>query len=163
MVPAAGYRPGLAGRLIELHALYYSRRAGFGAAFEAKVASGLAEFVGRLERPANEIWHATASSRVVAAIAIDGEGLADGSAHLRWFIVEDGYRGQGVGRSLLAAALDFADRRGFACTQLWTFEGLDAARGLYERSGFVLADAWLGTQWGREVREQRFVRQRPQG
>jgi hypothetical protein len=39
---------------------------------------------------------------------------------------------------------------------LWTFEGLDAARHLYEKSGFRLALQKRGAQWGAEVNEQRF-------
>jgi hypothetical protein len=38
-----------------------------------------------------------------------------------------------------------------------TFEGLDAARHLYEKNGFRLAEQQRGIQWGREVNEQRFV------
>ena len=33
-----GYRPGCIGRVVELHAGYYARTAGFGVSFEAKVA-----------------------------------------------------------------------------------------------------------------------------
>ena len=40
--------------------------------------------------------------------------------------------------------------------RLWTFAGLDAARRLYERAGFRLAEERRGTQWGIEVTEQRF-------
>jgi hypothetical protein len=37
-----------------------------------------------------------------------------------------------------------------------TFEGLRIARRLYERCGFLLVDQRPGTQWGRQVNEQRF-------
>jgi len=37
-------------------------------------------------------------------------------------------------------------------------KGLDAARSLYERNGFTLADEYVGTQWGTPVTEQKFVR-----
>jgi GNAT superfamily N-acetyltransferase len=67
-------------------------------------------------------------------------------------------KGSGVGRQLIEAALRFVDRHGFAETQLWTFQGLDAARHLYEQSGFALVEEYPGTQWGKEVLEQRFVR-----
>jgi hypothetical protein len=59
---------------------------------------------------------------------------------------------------LLAEAVAFCDRQGFAETQLWTFRGLDAARRLYESCGFVLAEERPGSQWGAETLEQRFVR-----
>lgn len=156
----AGYRCGCIARCVELHALYYAREAGFGQAFEALVASGLAEFSGRLERPGNAIWLARRAGQVVGTVAIDGEDMGPGFAHLRWFIVAEEARGTGVGRDLLAAALRFCDAQGFAQTQLWTFRGLEAARRLYERNGFGLVEERAGSQWGAAVQEQRFVRAR---
>jgi len=156
-----GYRPGLIGRAVEMHARFYARAHGFGAVFESRVAAGLAEFLPRLDRPCNAVWTALDGDRIVGTIAIDGEDLSgDGLriAHLRWFIVEDGRRGGGLGRRLLDEALAFADRAGFAETRLWTFRGLDAARRLYEAAGFVLAAESAGCQWGTEVTEQSFIR-----
>ncbi|MBP2309978.1 GNAT family N-acetyltransferase [Azospirillum melinis] len=158
-----GYRPGLIGRAVEMHAQFYARAHGFGAVFESRVAAGLAEFLPRLDRPCNAVWTALDGDRIVGTIAIDGEDLSGDApapriAHLRWFIVEDGRRGGGLGRRLLDEALAFADRAGFAETRLWTFRGLDAARRLYEAAGFVLAAESPGCQWGTEVTEQSFVR-----
>ncbi|EHS53849.1 transcriptional regulator, MarR family with acetyltransferase activity [Rhizobium sp. PDO1-076] len=171
---ANGYRPGLIGRCSDMHARYYARTVGFGREFEAIVATGLSEFCTRIEHPDNEIWTAIADEKIVGTIAIDGEDLnrhaspshipgevtghAPRIAHLRWFIVDDGQRGSGLGRCLLSAALAFVDARDFAETHLWTFRGLDAARALYEAHGFVLADETPGRQWGSEVMEQKFVR-----
>jgi DNA-binding MarR family transcriptional regulator/GNAT superfamily N-acetyltransferase len=154
----SGYRPGAIGRTVDMHARYYSRTVGFGAFFESKVAAGMADFVSRLEHPRNEIWLALEEGNVIGAIAIDGEDLAAGRAHLRWFIVDDGRRGGGVGKQLLAAALAFCDETGFAETELWTFSGLDAARRLYEAAGFVLDREFTGSQWGKEMTEQCFIR-----
>lgn len=158
---APGYRPGAIGRCAQLHATYYSRGVGFGATFEAKVAGGMAEFVQRLEAPCNRLWCALDGDEIVGTVAVDGEDLGAGIAHLRWFIVADGYRGTGVGRRLLDAAMDFCDAKGFAETRLWTLKGLDAARKLYETHGFALAEEWLGDQWGKPIAEQRFVRITP--
>ncbi len=99
--------------------------------------------------------------RIVGMVAIDGEDLGPGIAHLRWFIVDDGVRGQGVGRELLDAAVRFSDRQGCGQIQLWTFRGLDAARRLYEAQGFELVEERPGRQWGPEVMEQHFLRRRP--
>lgn len=153
-----GYRPGIIGRVAEMHAAFYSHHSGFGQFFESKVASGVAEFAGRLHEPCNEIWSVTQNDRIVGSIAIDGQDLGNNQAHLRWFILDDGCRGGGVGRQLLSAAVDFCDRQGFAAIQLWTFKGLDAARRLYESVGFELASEEPGSQWGSKVIEQQFVR-----
>lgn len=130
-------------------------------AFETRVARDLAEFLPRAANGRNGIWHASIEGRAVGSIAIDGEDLGNDAAHLRWFIVDDGVRGKGLGRRLLTTALDFCDARDFTETHLWTFRGLDAARALYEQSGFVLAGEWQGDQWGKDVMEQKFVRRHP--
>ncbi|MET4635960.1 bifunctional helix-turn-helix transcriptional regulator/GNAT family N-acetyltransferase [Kaistia defluvii] len=156
-----GYRPGWIGRVAEMHAAHYSRHWGFGPFFESTVASGAAEFTGRLDRPRNQAWAAIHDGRIVGSIAIDGEDLGDNRAHLRWFILDEGCRGGGVGRRLLGEAIAFCDAAGFAATRLWTFKGLDAARRLYEAHGFELAKEKPGTQWGAEVIEQQFSRRGP--
>ncbi len=158
-----GYRCGAIGRIVEMHARFYGSQAGFGSFFERKVAGGLAEFTGRLDRSCNGLWLAISDQRIVGSVAIDGEDLPEHCAHLRWFIMEDGFRGAGAGRRLLQEALAFCDAGGFSKTRLWTFQGLDAARRLYESQGFVLEEASEGQQWGTKVIEQCFVRARPPG
>ena len=153
-----GYCPGLIGRITELHARTYADIAGFGRSFESNVAAGLAEFMVRLDNPRNEIWAAIQSGVVIGSVTIDGEDMAPDRAHLRWFIVDETSRSHGIGRLLLAQAVEFCDRHGFSETHLWTFQGLHAARKLYADQGFFLAEERLGTQWGKEVLEQRFVR-----
>ena len=153
-----GYSAGIIGRIVEMHASYYSKLVGFGAPFEVEVANGLADFSSRLEKPENAIWYAKKGSRIVGSIAIDGENLGGKQAHLRWFIVDDEMRGAGVGNSLLLKTLAFCDNREFSETHLWTFKGLDAARSLYERHGFVLAQECPSDKWGKEILEQKFVR-----
>ena len=154
----AGYQPGVIGRVTEIHARFYARSVGFGQFFESQVAAGLAEFAARLDKPRNGLWTALSAGQIVGSVAVDGEDLGKGIAHLRWFIVDDGVRGAGLGRKLLAEALAFCDRQGFAAVHLWTFRGLDAARRLYEDAGFTLQQERPGSQWGREVVEQCFVR-----
>lgn len=158
-----GYRPGIIGACVWMHADFYARHAGFGAVFETQVAAGMADFVGRLDGPLNGIWSAFADDRMLGSVVLDGEDLGRNTAHLRWFIVDEGARGHGVGKALLAAALSFADAAAFDHIELWTFAGLDAARRLYERAGFALVDEQPGRRWGGEVIEQRFVRARPPG
>jgi DNA-binding MarR family transcriptional regulator/GNAT superfamily N-acetyltransferase len=153
-----GYRAGVIGRITEMHANFYARHAGFGQFFESQVAAELAEFAARLGNPRNGLWVALQAGRIVGSVAIDGEDTGNGNAHLRWFIVDDGIRGSGIGRKLLTRAVDFCDRAGFTKTHLWTFDGLHAARRLYEANGFKLAEERRGKQWGEAVTEQLFAR-----
>ncbi|MEM5310595.1 helix-turn-helix domain-containing GNAT family N-acetyltransferase [Paraburkholderia sp. JHI869] len=152
-----GYRPGCIGDIASLHGRYYAANWGFGAYFEKKVATGLAEFAGALPAEGKALWLAVERDRILASLAIDGN--ASGVAHLRWFIVDDSLRGTGIGKQLMAGAMQFVDAR-YTETYLWTFKGLDAARHLYESFGFQLAEEFEGDQWGTKVTEQRFVRRR---
>ncbi len=153
-----GYSPGLIGQITQLHSLYYSRESGFGQHFESVVASGLASFCARPNSSKNRIWTATLNDEIVGSIAIDGEDIGNNIAHLRWFIVSDKVRAMGVGKRLLDMALHFVDNENFTETHLWTFSDLSTARHLYEKRGFSLKKETLGTQWGKKVLEQKFVR-----
>ncbi len=148
--------PGCVGRIVELHARYYSALVGFGLPFESKVARELAEFCDRYAADRDGLWLAVEDGTIEGAIAIDGSHAAQDGAHLRWFIASDRVRGTGAGTALLAAAMDFCRSRRYDRVYLWTFEGLHAARHLYEKFGFRLAFEQRGTQWGAEVNEQRF-------
>ena len=153
-----GYQPGMIGRIAQMHGEYYARHYGFGHFFEGKVASGLAEFSGRLNNQRNQIWLAVKNGVIVGSVAIDGEDLGNNEAHLRWFILGDGCRGNGVGRRLLTEAINFCDNQRFDAVQLWTFSGLQAAHKLYESFGFTLSKEWQGEQWGKTMLEQQFTR-----
>lgn len=157
-VEIGGYRPGALGRVVEMHAVYYAANWGFGGFFERKVASELAEFLGRFDEQRDRFLCASRAGRIVGSVTIDGsesDSPAD-TAHLRWFILDDGERGRGVGGQLMAEAMAFARQAGFARVYLWTFDGLHAARALYERFGFELAEQVEAQQWGTTVLEQRF-------
>jgi GNAT superfamily N-acetyltransferase len=151
-----GYLPGCIGRICELHALYYSESVGFGLPFEAKVAREMAEFCSRYDDQRDGLWLATSDGRIHGSVAIDGVHAEGEGARLRWFITSGEVRGRGVGTSLLTAAMEFCNLRGYTRVYLWTFAGLDAARHLYGKFGFRLVLQQRGARWGLEVDEQRF-------
>lgn len=150
-----GYIPGSIGRVTELHAEYYRRQWGFGLFFEAKVATELAGFLERYNERSDAFWIAVREGRIEGSIAIDGSRAATEGAHLRWFVMSDALRGQGIGNRLMETALGFCRTARFGSVYLWTFEGLHAARHIYEKHGFNLVEQHTGTRWGRQVEEQR--------
>ena len=151
-----GYIPGCIGRVVELHARYYSKLAGFGLPFEAKVAREISGFCERYDGERDGLWLALQDGNIEGSIAIDGSHAGQEGAHLRWFIASDKMRGTGAGNALLTSAMEFCHSQKYHQGYLWTFEGLGAARHLYEKFGFRLTHQQRGTQWGTEVNEQRF-------
>ena len=158
-----GWSPGLVGEVVRAHAVYYARQWRFGAPFETKVAREMAEFVDRYSPDRDRIFRANRDGGFLGSLTIDGgdPALRPGEAHLRWFIVTDEARGLGLGRRLMGAATAFLDAAGYESCYLTTFAGLDAARRLYEASGFRLVHEAASTTWGTEVVEQRFERPAP--
>jgi len=155
-----GYQPGSIGRIAELHGLYYSANWGFGSFFESKVARELADFVDRYDDERDGFWVAMANRKIEGSIIIDGIDAQTKGTHLRWFIVSDPYRFQGIGNRLMDTAMEFCEAKKYDVVYLWTFEGLDPARHLYEKAGFQLVRQYSGTQWGTEVSEQYFERRK---
>ena len=151
-----GYVPGAIGRIAELHANTYSLDWGFGLFFEAKVAKEMAEFLSRFDEARDGFWIFSIRDRIEGGIAIDGIEAGTQGAHLRWFILSPEVRGRGFGHRLMGEAISFCKKRGYENIYLETFEGLHAARHLYEKFGFRLVRQAEGTQWGKKVTEQRF-------
>ena len=157
---AEGPRPDGVARIVALHGAYYAREWGFGPFFTDKVGREADAFFVRYDPARDRAWFVLHEGTVVGSMVIDGEDAAGAGAHLRWFILDDVCRGQGLGADLMARAMAFSDARGYANTYLTTFAGLDAARALYERHGFVLVDEKEDRTWGDVVKEQRFERRR---
>ncbi len=152
-----GYVPGLLGSIVQMHASYYSKAVSFGLEFETLVAQEMAEFLTRINHPANATWVIEYNGVVVGGISVDGQDLGENIGHIRWFIVDDTVRGTGFGNKLMDAAMNFVQDQGFNEVHLWTFDGLKAARALYEKHGFELVNEQHGQTWGKEVIEQKFV------
>jgi GNAT superfamily N-acetyltransferase len=153
-----GYMPGAIGRITELHATYYSEYWGFGLFFESKVAMDMCAFLRRFDKSRDGFWVATLNGKIIGSIAIDGIKGREEGAHLRWFIVAPESHGRGIGGALIKEALAFCREAGLERIYLWTFEGLDPARHLYEKNGFRLCRELEGDQWGVRVKEQMFER-----
>lgn len=157
------YVPGALGRVTQLHGEYYHGHWGFDLYFESLVAVELAGFLGRMHPARDGFWLARVDGVIAGSISVDGSLAADDAgggegARLRWFILDPAYHGRGIGGRLMEEAMAFCDRAGFARVFLWTFAGLDAARALYEQSGFKLCREHEDDRWGKPVTEQLFER-----
>jgi N-acetylglutamate synthase-like GNAT family acetyltransferase len=151
-----GYRPGIIGKISQLHAMYYSVHWNFGHFFEAKVATELSNFINKYNNNNDRIWSLSIDDNIEGSITINGTCKNKNIAHLRWFIISDKLKGKGAGNYLMEQAISFCREQGFEKVYLWTFDGLGPARHLYEKFGFKLVEERSGEQWGATVTEQRF-------
>ncbi len=151
---AAGYVPGILGTVSGLFALHFSRSHGFGASFEAKVASEFAAFLKRYDEQRDLQLVLKRGGRILGGISVDGLNAEREGARLRWFILSEEARGGGWGRKLLSEALRFCDAHRYSRVYLTTVAGLDASRHLYEQSGFCLISETENTTWGSISLEQ---------
>jgi GNAT superfamily N-acetyltransferase len=154
-----GYYPGAIGKITELHATYYYKNWGFDVSFETQVGRELSEFISGFEEGRDGFWIAEVDGQFAGSIAIDGRGGNVDGVRLRWFIVSPEYQGNGVGRTLLRTAVTLCKNVDYTYVYLWTFNGLDAARALYEEEGFRLREEHHVNQWGNTITEQKFVLQ----
>jgi GNAT superfamily N-acetyltransferase len=158
-----GYRPGALGCVLGLHMDYYAAQWGFGRAFEIKVATELAEFLARMDASRDLFLTAWRGDALAGSISMDVTGGGPDGAHLRWFVVSGRERGSGLGKELMRRAIGHADSVAAGPVWLTTFAGLEAARALYERHGFILGSESEDDQWRGGVREQMFMRPAPAG
>lgn len=151
-----GYRPGSIGRLLDLQSAYHIPNHGFDIRYEAIVAWALSDFLLRFDASSDLLMLVDLDGEIEGGMVIDGNEPGSDFARLRWFILSDKLRGQGMGRKMMTEAMAFVDRQGHPGVYLTTVDGMDAARHLYEEFGFELVKETIDTTWGAPVTEQRF-------
>lgn len=156
-----GCVPGALGRIIQLHEIYYDEYWDLDYEFSREVAVELAEFLDRYDEAANRLWLVMdedddGEQEIQGALVVDGQQAGDEGARIRWVILAPELHGQGLGRDLMERAMAFCDEAGFDRVYLWTYEGLAAARHLYEEHGFALIEEDTRHDWGPEITYQKF-------
>jgi GNAT superfamily N-acetyltransferase len=153
-----GYVPGTVGHLTALHATYYGGVWELGTTFEADIAQGIAEFVGRYDPSRDGLWVVLdEADRVSGGIIIDSRELQTEGAQLRYFILDPALHGRGLGRELLDRAMAFCETKAYDRVFLWTVDELEAAIHLYQEAGFEATDTLdVHTGWQTEVPYRRF-------
>jgi len=145
-------RPGDAGYVAYLHGKYYHEAHGFYDRSEYYFIKHLADFVH--DPKGGALWIAEVSGKTAGSIAI--VRADDETAQLRWFFVDMAFRNFGIGNRLMATALAFCHEKGYKLVFLWTFKGLDAARSIYDKTGFVLTEEKSNSEWSSaEITEQK--------
>jgi ribosomal protein S18 acetylase RimI-like enzyme len=143
------FREGDLEAIVEAHARVYPRDYGVNGEFVAMVEASVARaaergFPGKHEA----IWIAELGGEFAGSVALTDEG--DGTAMLRWVLLEPELRGRGFGRRMVAEAIAFARERGYERVRLFTFSDLTTAAAIYRSHGFEVIAADSGPRWGRD-------------
>ncbi|MEN3311221.1 MAG: N-acetyltransferase 8 [Actinomycetota bacterium] len=81
------------------------------------------------------LWIAKAGDEIAGSVAL--RDLGGGVYELKRMYLRSAHRGRGIGKRLLATALDWARASGARVVRLDTTERMVAARRLYESAGFI--------------------------
>jgi GNAT superfamily N-acetyltransferase len=146
------FEPGDAGYVAYMHGKYYCKHHDFYRSSEYYFIKYLADFV---HDPAGGmLWIAETEGNTVGSVAI--VRVDNTTAQFRWFLVDESYQGVGIGGRLIKTALDFCRENEYKDVFLWTFKGLDRARALYDKAGFVLTEEKTNNEWSRaQIIEQK--------
>ena len=151
LVTLRSHRPGDIGFIIHRHGLLYAREYGFNHEFDAYVARGMAGFI-ECFSDKDHLWVAETCGRFAGSVAVVRRD--EGTAQLRWLIVEPRERGRGIGAQLIRQAVGFAREKGFSTLMLWTIDFLHPARHLYSAAGFSLTQTKTSQVWGKTLNEE---------
>jgi DNA-binding MarR family transcriptional regulator/GNAT superfamily N-acetyltransferase len=130
------HRVGDMGWIVHRQAVLYAREYGWDSGYEALIADIAGRFL-RDFKPGRETCFVAERAGEIVGSVFAVEESRD-VAKLRLLYVEPSARGQGVGRRLVDACINFARQKAYARLDLWTNDILTAARAIYESAGFEL-------------------------
>lgn len=140
-------KPGDIGWIIHRHGTVITAEFGWDAGFEICIAEILGQFGHHPGRDAGFV--AERDGEILGSIFVMPE--SEGVARLRVLYVEAAARGLGLGKRLVAAAVEFARNAGYTKLRLWTHEFQKPARQIYRAAGFRLVSAEKTCSFGIDV------------
>ena len=147
-------KPGDLGYVIYRHGKLYGEEYGYGISFEAYVASGIFEFYNSYNPEMDRVWICEHNQKIVGFLLLMHR--ENNTAQLRYFFLDSGYRGLGLGKKLMTLYMDFFWKCGYTSSYLLTTHELHAAASLYTRHGFKLSEERDSTAFNKPLREQRY-------
>jgi GNAT superfamily N-acetyltransferase len=147
-------RPGDLGYIIHRHGEVYAREYNHGISFEAYVAKGISEFYQNYDSTKDRVWICEYQDKIVGSLFLQHREYK--KAQLRFFYLENEFRGIGLGKSLMNLYTDFYKKCGYTSSYLWTTEELDVATSLYIRHGFSLTEELSTSSFGKELVERKY-------
>jgi N-acetylglutamate synthase-like GNAT family acetyltransferase len=147
-------RPGDIGFIIYLHGTLYAREKNYDLTFEAYVAHGLLQFVQNYNPYRDRLWLVESNNQIIGCIGVVRTTKEE--AQLRWYLVDPEFRGQGIGKQLLAEALNFCREKKYKTVFIWTTSELPIAAHIYSQAGFKKKTTKSHTIWGKQLVEERY-------
>ncbi|WP_431215830.1 GNAT family N-acetyltransferase [Puia sp. P3] len=80
----------------------------------------------------------------------------EGSAQLRYFLLQPECRGLGLGKRMMEDFMCYLREKGYQHCYLWTTVEQKTAIALYRRYGFVLVEEKTSSTFGKELTEQKY-------
>jgi GNAT superfamily N-acetyltransferase len=143
------HQPGDIGWVVHRHGVLYAQEYGWDEQFEALVASIVAKFIQNYDAKRERCWIAEIDDERVGSVFLVSRSKR--IAQLRLLLVEPRARGLGIGARLVSECLRFARQVGYRKMMLWTNDGLQAARHIYEKAGFRLVDEEKHHSFGHDL------------
>jgi len=144
------HRQGDMGWVTEKNATIYGQEYGWGPAIEFMTARICADFLEHYDPTLERCWVAERGGERLGCVFLVKEPDAPGVARLRLLILDPAARGLGLGRRLVEQCVSFAREAGYREIVLWTHQVLTAARAIYAKAGFELAETWVHDDFGHD-------------
>lgn len=147
-------KPGDLGYVIHRHGALYKEEYDYGISFETYVAAGLYEFYKNYDPARDRTWICEHDQQIIGFLLLMHRSTD--MAQLRYFYLEPGYRGIGLGKKLMSLYMDFLRSAGYRSAYLWTTHEQEAAATLYKKWSFRLTEEKESTAFGKLLQEQKY-------
>lgn len=140
--------------VIQAHSDLYQKEYNYGKTFDYYVIKGMAEFYEIYTPEKSRVWVCEHQGQRIGFLALMNRGEA---AQLRYFFMNEKYRGIGLGRHLMQLFMAFLRATGYQSCYLWTTTDQVAAAKLYQKFGFQwVEDMPSNATFDRPVMEQKY-------
>ena len=132
----------------------YAKGYNHGISFEVYVAEGICEFYHNYDPKKDRVWICEHNRKIIGSLFL--QHRENRKAQLRYFYLENEYRGIGLGKHLMKLFIDFYKRHGYDSSYLWTTDELDTAAELYTKHGYFLTKEIPSSSFGKELVERKY-------